>query len=160
MSRLKFRFESIMRIRETARDDARKRVAEAQQAYDVLEGQLKDLDLSRQRLQSQRNQKLTGQLSVASLLDQGRYDLQIEADRQTLQGQMTQIFEEIDRRRQRLAVAEQEYRKFEKLKELAVEEHTESELRRWQGELDEMASQRYKPRQANSPDDSQMFDVH
>ena len=158
MSRFKFRFDAIMRIRETARDDARKRVAEAEQAYQVLEGQVKDLDLSRQRLQSQRSQKLTGQISVASLLDHGRYDLQIEADRQTLQTQMGQIWEEIERRRQRLAIAEQEYRKFEKLKELALEKHTDSELRRWQGELDEMASQRHKTRHSIGDGDSEMFD--
>lgn len=139
-----------MRIRETTRDEARKRVAEAQQAYEVLSGQLRELDLSRKRLQAERSQQLTGQLSVAALLDHGRYDLQIEADRNTLRGQMAQISEEIERRRQRLAIAEQEYRKFEKLKEMAKDQHSENELRRWQGELDELASQRYKVSDPNA----------
>lgn len=139
MSRFKFRFESIMRVRELARDEARKKVSEAQQAYQVLEGQLSDLGEDRKRLQAERGRRLTGQLSVASLLDHGRYDLQIEANQHTVKQQMGQIAEEIERRRQRLALAEQEYRKFEKLREIAEQEHAEGELKRWQAELDELA---------------------
>lgn len=146
MSRFKFRFDAIMRLRELARDEARKKVAEAQQAYDVLGSQLEDLGTSRKKLQEDRTRKLTGQLSVASLLDHGRYDLQIEANQRTLKGQMEQIAEEIERRRQRLAFAEQEYRKFEKLKELALEQHTEEQLRKWQAELDELAG---RPKRAD-----------
>ena len=36
MKRFSFRFESIKRVRELARDEALKRVAEAQDAYDLL----------------------------------------------------------------------------------------------------------------------------
>lgn len=139
MSRFKFRFESIMRVRELVRDEARKKVAEAQQAYDVLKQRLTELGEDRRRLQAERVGRLAGQLSVAQLLDHGRYDLQIEADQRGINEQLAQIKEEIERRRQRLALAEQEYRKFEKLREIAEQEHSEGQLRRWQAEMDELA---------------------
>jgi flagellar export protein FliJ len=142
MKRFSFRFESIKRMRELARDEALKRVAEAQDAYDLLQKQLDELQETRAKLQVQKRGRLTGPVVVGHLLDHGRYDLQIEVNRRTLAGQMEQIALEIDRRRQRLSLAEQEYRKFEKLKEMAVEEYVANDLRLRQAEMDEIASQR------------------
>jgi flagellar FliJ protein len=151
MKRFQFRFKTILRVRENSRDEAQRRVAEAQQAYDLLAERLEKMRTDQKRVRSERSQQLIGSLSVAGLLDHGRYDLQVEAEVRELSGQMKQIFEEIERRRQRLSLAEQEYRKFLKLEELAQERFEQQQLQIRQHELDEIASQRGRSRRGHDP---------
>lgn len=142
MARFRYRFESLKRIHETVRDEARKRLAEARRALEIIDQRIADTDVEKQALREQRKALLTGTLSVDYLLDQGRYDLQIDVNRRDLQDQRQQIDEEVERRQQRLILAEQECRKFEKLEEIARSEFQAELLRREQAELDELAGQR------------------
>ncbi len=143
MKRFRYRFDSILKVREMARDEARLKVADALKALAILDERVQSLKSEQTELKTQIFQNLTGAISVDNLLEQGRYDLQIDLQRRELETQKLQIEQEVERRRGRLALAEQECRKFERLKEIAQENYTRQEWERLQAELDELGSQRH-----------------
>lgn len=140
--RFKYRFEALRRLHELARDEAFRRLAEAQQAGQVLRDRLAELEQQRQGVRQSTAGQIVGQISLDALLDQGRYDVHLELQQREIRQQLGQIEEEIERRAQRVTLAEQEYRKFEKLKEHALEDYGQAQLRDQQAQLDEIASQR------------------
>lgn len=142
MDRFTFRFEAVLRLRENERDACRARVVEAQRALDIMDQQIGTVDRSRGDLRSEVQGALVGRVSVEQLLSRGRYDLQLDAERRELVSQRGQIQAEVERRQQRLTVAEQECRKLERLREIATERHQTEQLKRQQAALDEMATLR------------------
>lgn len=142
MDRFTFRFEAVLRLRENERDACRARVVEAQRALDIMDQQIDTVDRSRGDLRSEVQGALVGRVSVEQLLSRGRYDLQLDAERRELVSQRGQIQAEVERRQQRLTMAEQECRKLERLREIATERHQTEQLKRQQAALDEMATLR------------------
>lgn len=142
MARFEFRFASIQRLHEQLRDEARRELAKAQQAVEMLDQRARELAGQRAELRERNVAQLQGAISVDALLDTGRYDAQLQAQQKQLSEQRVKILEEVERRRDRLVHAERECRKFEKLKELAWQRHQVEERRREQAELDEIASRR------------------
>lgn len=142
MGRFTFRFEAILRLRHNERDAARKYVAEAQAALDIMDQRIADVEQQRHELRGQVGGSLVGRVTVDRLLNRGRYDLQLAADQQELKQQRGQIEVEVERRRQRLRIAEQECRKLERLREIRQAEHCTEQLRLEQSALDEMATLR------------------
>lgn len=140
--RFVFRFEAVLRLRENERDVCRAHVAEAQRALDIMDGQIETVDRSRGELRGELHGALVGRVSVEQLLSRGRYDLQLDAERRGLVVQRQQIVAELERRQQRLMMAEQECRKLERLREVAAERHQIEQLKRQQAALDEMATLR------------------
>ena len=142
MKRFQFRFDAIRRLADQGRDEARLRLAEAQKALGIIDQRINEIAEQQDSLRSEVTGSLVGQISVDALLHRGRYGMQIEIEHRDLLDQRKQIEAEIDRRRGRLTLAEQECRKFERLKEIALEQHAQEQLKYEQAELDEMASHR------------------
>jgi flagellar FliJ protein len=148
MPRFEFRFATLQRVQEQARDVARQRLSEAERALQILDQQLTQLSADRAAIRQRNRQQLAGQLAIDTLLDAGRYDVQLEAQQKQLSGQREQVAAEVQRRRERLVEHEQECRKLEKLRELAWQRYRSEEMRREQAALDEIAMLR---RYAGSP---------
>ena len=142
MARFEFRFDALLRLRHNERDAARLRVAEAQQALDIIGERIKEVEQNRGRLRGEVTGALVGRVTVDQLLRRGRYDLQLDAEQRELQVQYGQVDAEVDRRQQRLTIAEQECRKLERLREIMAERHQAGQLRQQQAALDEMATLR------------------
>ena len=142
MPRFNYRFESILRLHEQIRDEARLQLAQAREAMNIIQQQIDEIVQRRQQARQANRQNLIGTISVDNLLDQGRFDVVLEGQERGLQEKLAQIEQEIERRAHRLTLAEQEYRKFEKLKEIARQQHDQEALRVEQVMLDEIASRR------------------
>jgi flagellar export protein FliJ len=142
MKRFRFRFETLLRLREAARDEAQLRLADALKAVSILEERIAAVVEERQQAKGARAARMLGSISAEQLLAEGRYDVQLDFQARELKSQLQQIDQEVDRRRQRLTLAEQECRKFERLKELANEKYTQDQLDKLQAELDELGAQR------------------
>lgn len=142
MKRFRFRFETLLRLREAARDEAQLRLADALKAVHILEERILAVTEERQQAKGARAARLLGAISTEQLLAEGRYDVQLDFQVRELKSQLQQIEQEVERRRQRLTLAEQECRKFERLKELANERYTQEQLGKLQAELDELGAQR------------------
>ena len=139
MSRFVFRFEAILRLRYNERDAARLYVAEAQQALEIMNQRIEAVQQSRGQLRGQVTEALVGRVTVEQLLSRGRYDLQLDAEQRELEIQRGQIQAEVDRRQQRLTIAEQECRKLERLREINAERYQTEQLKHQQAALDEIA---------------------
>ncbi|WP_164102878.1 flagellar export protein FliJ [Candidatus Laterigemmans baculatus] len=142
MARFAFRFEAILKLRHNERDAARLYVAEAQRALDILDERIAELQQDRQRTREEAGRAMVGHVTVEQLLSRGRYDLQLDAEQRDLVMQRRQIEVEVERRRQRLTVAEQECRKLERLREITAERFEAEQLRVQQDALDELATLR------------------
>ena len=142
MARFSYRFATLQRLYESARDDALQKLADAKKALEIIDQRIEENVRAKAALRESRHMALTGQVNVDRLLDRGRYDLQIDVDRRDLQNQRVQIAEEVQRRQQRVQLAEQECRKLDKLEERARANFLAAEQNRQQAELDELASQR------------------
>lgn len=142
MARFTFRFEAILKLRHNERDAARLYVADAQRALDIMNERIEEVGRNRHALRDEANRTLVGRVTVDQLLGRGRYDLQLDAEQRELVMQRGQIQLEVDRRRQRLTIAEQECRKLERLREIMAERYEAERLREQQNALDEMATLR------------------
>lgn len=144
MARFAFRFEALLRLRENERDTVRGHVADAIQAQSILEQQRDALHQQREesRLQAQRRLAST-QLSVDTLLHEGRFDLQLAAEIQGLDTNIRIVQTEIDRRQETLQVADVEVKRLERLREQQYQQWTVAQLAAEQTELDEIAQLRF-----------------
>lgn len=142
MARFVFRFEAILQLRNNERDAARLYVADAQRALDIMDERIEAVQRTRAAIRDEANRALVGRVTVDQLLSRGRYDLQLDAEQRELVLQRGQIHLEVERRRQRLTIAEQECRKLERLREIMAERYEAEQLRVQQHALDEMATLR------------------
>lgn len=151
MKKFRSRFAALERLYEQARNEAQKRLADARQALAILDQRIAENTQERQTLRGNLHPHLVGMVSVDRLLDQGRYDLQIDVNLRELTVQRGQIEEEIARRQQRLLLAEQEYRKFSKLVEIERTQYDAEVRRLEQAAMDELASIRSTHKELDAP---------
>jgi len=140
MSKFQFRLESLLRIRESARDQCHAQLAESRRAEEELRIQLERSRMERQRLQQDcRKAAGPGELDVDWLAEAHRYALSL-LDRETeLLRQMQIVAEEIDRRREALLQADRKVHVLEKLREHRLENHRREQERQDAKHLDEVA---------------------
>ncbi len=139
-----FRFDTLLRLRESERDAARQEVADAYQAMGILQQQRSDLEQQRQQLRDAAQRRMTeSAFSVDTMLNQGRYDVQLAADIQGLASNMTAVEKEIQRRQVRLQTADIEVKRLERLRETQHQQWTAQQQAAQQAELDEIASLRF-----------------
>jgi len=140
MAKFKFRLATLLRLRETARDQRREELAEAYRADDLLREQLARTEQEIGWLRGQcRRAAAPGTVNVDQLVEAQRYEVVLKARQKQLQGQREQIGAEIERRRQALVVANRNVRVLEKLREHQARRHREVENRREIKQLDEAA---------------------
>ena len=131
-------------MREEARDLCRHELARANQAADILKQQQTDLGMELQELAGQLlRAQTTGEVTVDWVMELRRYEVVLKLQVAQLDEQLKQVEEEVERRRERLALADQEVRVLERLKANQKIEWLEREQRIEQNQSDEVASQMF-----------------
>lgn len=143
MTEFRFRLASLMRLRESERDERREALAQAYRADQMLQQQQETVqnDLRENQRQVQEC-AAPGPISVERLLGRHRYELILQAQLRQLQRQRQTIAAEIERRRQALVEADRELKILEKLRERHFQEYLFQQQKLELRELDEIALRR------------------
>ncbi|HEY2760486.1 MAG TPA: flagellar export protein FliJ, partial [Pirellulales bacterium] len=111
-------------------------------AEDILTARIAQLD--EEIVFIRQHSKTAGQvgpINVDRLLDAGRYEMALRAERQSASSQRDTVAQEVERRRQALVEADREVKSLEKLRERQLERHRYEESRRESKQLDAIAVQ-------------------
>jgi flagellar export protein FliJ len=140
MSQFHFRLATLLRLRQSTRDERRVELAEVQRADAELEGQLTRLAARQERLRGEcRKAAGPGEVDLARLAESHQYAALLQTQEDELVRQRLALAIEIDRRRQSLLEADREVRTLEKLRENQIEAHRQNKNRQEIKRLDEAA---------------------
>jgi flagellar FliJ protein len=140
MSSFRFRLATLLRLRESARDQWRRQVADAQRAADILAERRRELEeqLADNRSQSQQFAQ-PGGVDIDYLLQSHRYQILLSAEARSIGDQQRQVQAEVDRRRQSLVEADRQVRVLEKLRDKQRTEFNQHEAAIDRKLMDELA---------------------
>lgn len=143
----RFRFDSILQLRNRQRDEAGVEVGKANEAIRRIDQQFNELQSQRDDLRRLAAGIIAGDqghatLSVDRMLQQGRYDLQLQAEQMSLRQTRSTLEDELERRRGILMDAEADVKRYERLRATRQAEYTQAELKREQDESDDLTSAR------------------
>jgi flagellar protein FliJ len=139
----RFRLATLLRVRESARDECRARLAESQRADQELVDQLTRLGIEQQRVQAEcRAAAGPGDVHVGRLVEAHRYAVSLRNREDKLKQQRQTLAAEIQQRRQELVRADQDVQVLEKLRDRRTERHRIEEGRKEAKQLDEAALQK------------------
>lgn len=141
--KFQFRFAPILQLRRQIRDDAGIAMGQAIAAITRIDQQSEQIEQRRMELRQDASAQRIGNLSVDSLLAGGRYDLQLQAELHALAETKSKLLQELDRRKQALAAAEAEVKRFERLEEKDRQKFLTLQAKREQAESDDATSRRY-----------------
>lgn len=145
MATFRYRLATLLRLRESTRDEKRAQLAEAYRAAEVLDGNLREVDQEMAAIrQMSEAAARPGVIDIDSKLQTHRYVLLLRAQRAMIEKQREQVAQEIERRRLILVEADRQVRVLEKLRETKLREHLQREDARDMRLMDELAS-RAKP---------------
>ncbi len=136
--RFQFRLQTLLRLREAARDERREQLAEVMRIDDALRKQLAELE----GLQSEARalQRLgVGRVDVDRLLEAQRYEAVVALEILHVERQRAAVAEEMNKRREALVEADREFKVLEKLREKRLQEHGAETLAQEMKVLDEAA---------------------
>ncbi len=140
MSKFKFRLATLLRLRESARDQRRSQLAEAYRAEEaILEHRRRVSDDLAELMRECREVAGPGELDLDRLLDARRYEVTLRAEHRDLTEKHEAVRVEVDRRRHALVEANRSVRVLELLYDRQLEQHREAERLREIKELDEGA---------------------
>lgn len=143
MTEFRFRLASLMRLRESERDERREALAQAYRADQMLQQQQEAVQVELQENQRQVQQcAAPGPILVERLLGRHRYELVLQAQLRQLARQRQTIAAEIERRRQALVEADRELKILEKLRDRHYQEFVFQQQKLEMRELDEIALRR------------------
>jgi flagellar protein FliJ len=143
MSTYRFRLATLLRLRENLRDECRQQLSVAQKAEDILVNRITELNDNLAELRRQSHVACRpGTINIDRLLDTGRYEFALKAQRQAADEQRQAVQLEVERRRQSLVEADREVKTLEKLREQQLTRHRLEENRREIKRLDATAIQR------------------
>lgn len=143
MANFKFRLQTLLKLRETVRDERRGELAQAYRAEEVLRQRQREIEDELAALAHQsRSAAAPGTVNVDRLLEARRYELVLRSRRQLNQQQQEALDAEIERRRQALVEANREVRVLEKLREKQEIRHYQEENRQEIKQLDEAGGRR------------------
>lgn len=135
-----FRLQTVLRLRETARDARRAQLADATRAAAVLGDRRAALATEIAGLVgSRREASAIGETDVAWLLNANRYELTLRTQEKEFAENQAKVEAEIERRSAALAEAEREVRALELLRERDERAERKAALRRESKRLDEFA---------------------
>ena len=150
MSAYRFRLETLLRLRENVRDECRQQLATAQRAEEILANRITDLNNNLIDLQRTTHiARQPGVVNVDRLLDAGRYEFALKAQRQAADEQRQAVQAEVERRRQSLVESDREVKTLEKLRAQQTARHRQEENRRETKQLDATSIQRAFIREEN-----------
>lgn len=142
MSHFRFRLNTLLRLRDTHRDERRGELADAYRVDDVLraEGAEVDAELAANR----RSLALEpGEIDVDALLAAQRYELVLRQRLAAIDAQRKIVAAEIDRRRLALVEADRDVKVLERLRERDRSRFQQQQDRREAARLDETALTRW-----------------
>lgn len=144
MTKFRFRLQTLVKLREAERERRQQQLAEALRAEQILRGQIEQVQQELAEIQHQTRQ-LTGpgQVNVDSVLQTNRYELQLRAQLTLLRRQLSQLADEVQRRRAALLESDRQVRVLEKLRERKREEFDKLELQAEAKLLDEVSQRSY-----------------
>ncbi len=143
MAKFKFRLATLLRLRESARDERRALLAQAYRAEDLILRERQRLEAERAALESRiRDAAGPGEIEVDRLIEAQRFELVLRAQKEQLAGQLEQVKAEIERRRQALVEANREVQVLENLREKLHQRWRDEENRREVNRLDEVGQRR------------------
>ena len=149
-----FRFDSILALRCRERDEAGRELGKANEAIRRVDEQIQELQLKRDEIRKlaagmfqndtdgRPERSSTQSISVDRVLQQGRYDLQLQAEQIGLRATKETLVKELQRRREVLIDAEAEVKRLERLRETQKIEYRYLELQREQAESDDLTTAR------------------
>jgi flagellar export protein FliJ len=141
MVRDRFRLQTLLRLREAARDERRELLADALRVEAVLREQAARLEAELDG--ARRLQALpTGPIDVDRLLAAQRFEATLRLEQQGLARQQAAVSQTIDERRAALVEADRELKVVEKLKASHAERLAQDEARALVKRLDEVAGRR------------------
>jgi flagellar protein FliJ len=142
MTKFHFRLATLLRLRQTARDERRLQLGAAQQAEAELQHQRRRLRQQQQRLDDQRRQVAQpGVVDVARLVEAEQYAASLRIQAAELDRRRRELADEIERRRLALVEADRDVRTLEKLRENQYQIHRQDENRQDAKRLDDAALQ-------------------
>ncbi|HMO83719.1 MAG TPA: flagellar export protein FliJ [Lacipirellulaceae bacterium] len=145
MPKFHFRLQTLQRLRVFARDELRSRLAEAQSAGEILDGQRSAIAAEQATLvDAMRQCLMKGSLNVSQMLETQRYQLGLEAQARLLSEQAQRLAEEIDNRRQAVVEADRDVRVLEPLRDRRRVEHQRAQRLAEVKELDEIGAFRHR----------------
>ncbi len=140
MARFTFRMATLLKLRESARDERQAQLVQARRAADILCQQRETLEEEARRLDQQDHYAVRpGPIDVERLLNARRYELLLRAQQQDLLQQQQVVDAELLRRHQALVEANREVRALELLREKQWARHRDEEARQEMKQLDEVA---------------------
>lgn len=141
MVRDRFRLQTLLRLREAARDERRELLADALRVEAVLREQAARLEAELEG--ARRLQVLqAGPVDVDRLLAAQRFEATLRLEQQGLARQQAAVSQTIDERRAALVEADRELKVVEKLKARHTERVAQDEARALVKRLDEVAGRR------------------
>lgn len=119
-----FRLAPVQRLRENARDQRRRELADALEAERTIEQRQRELEAEIEVTVLQRREASgVGPVNVEDLANSRRYELTLQAMKYDLLSKLQMVRSEIERRRQALVYADQQVRVMEKLAETQLSEY-------------------------------------
>jgi flagellar protein FliJ len=142
MATFHFRLATLLRIRENLRDECRLQLTEAQRAEDIIVERIAEIDDELMILRRHTHHASgPGPINVDRLLDAGRFEMILKAEKAAAEDQRKAVAAEVDRRRQLLVEADREVKVLEKLRAQQVTRHRLAENKREVKRLDAAALQ-------------------
>jgi len=144
MKPFQFRFATVLEWRCQQRDEAGADVGKATEAIGRVDEQVRDIDEQLQTLRRRAGESMLGDsLTVDRMLHHGRFDLQLQAERNALQQTREKLEAELERRRQLLVAAEAEVKRLERLRDRQASQHAVEAQRQAQAEADDLTAARF-----------------
>jgi flagellar export protein FliJ len=143
MAKFKFRLATLLRLRQSVRDERRAALAQAYRAEEILRGQHGQLAGALEEVARHCQEALSpGQVNIDQVLEARRYELVLKSQQQEIGRQQQAVEAEIEHRRGALSEANREVRVLEKLRDRQQDRYRQEENRREIKELDEVAGRR------------------
>ena len=144
MSDFRFRLKTLLRMRESGRDERRGRLAEAYVAEQKLLEKHAELQAELDELKGYgRVSGQVGTVELERLLAAHRFGLVVQLEMQTVARQQKLLAEEIEKRRQALVIADREVRVLETLRDKQRERHQLAEAAQAMKLIDELAGRQW-----------------
>jgi flagellar FliJ protein len=133
-----FRLGTMLKLREQARDERRRDLAQAYEAERILRERVEELQQEIAATHA-RTRQLAGEgsVNVEGLLNTRRYQLLMKSQVAATEQQITQVLEEVERRRQALIESDRDVKVLEKLRERQQQQQEIAEAKREAKQLDE-----------------------
>jgi len=142
MAKFSFRLASVLRLRESVRDEKRARLAEAYAALQKLEDRRAEIQHESQELTRWQKDTSRGQVNVDRILDAQRYQSILQAELEVIARQTAAVDVEMEKRRAALVAADQDVKALEKLRESQFVRHKQHLAAIEMKQLDEVAGRR------------------